>query len=307
MAEIHDLLTQHGKQSLAGTTDRRAVEAAAAYMADEDATIGFIYSGWCQTALPHKRLGDGEGWQVRAESITLVIEPGMRSSQGLNERPVSVGVPYGSRARLILLYLQSEAVRTNSPEVELGPSLRVWLSRLGIPAGGKSIREVREQAERLSRCRITFELRMGKRMSLLNHSIIESALFDEGDDGAVFAQTATLSQSYYEMLRRHPVPLEDAAVRALTNNSLALDVYCWLAYRLHILTKARPVSWEALKAQFGHGYGRLDHFRTRFRDALTLALAVYPDARVGIAADYVTLMPSPPPVAKTLIAIAAPA
>jgi hypothetical protein len=29
-------------------------------------------------------------------------------------------VPYGSMARLILLYLQTEAVRTNDPEVKLG-------------------------------------------------------------------------------------------------------------------------------------------------------------------------------------------
>jgi hypothetical protein len=66
-----------------------------------------------------------------------------------NGPPVRVGVPYGSRARLILIYLQSEALRTNSREVELGRSLRVWLGRMGIPIGGKSMAEVRDQAERI--------------------------------------------------------------------------------------------------------------------------------------------------------------
>ena len=37
-----------------------------------------------------------------------------------------VGVPYGSRARLILLFLQSEALRTGGREIELGRSLRAW-------------------------------------------------------------------------------------------------------------------------------------------------------------------------------------
>ena len=39
-----------------------------------------------------------------------------------------VGVPYGSRARLIILYLQSEALKTQSREVELGKTLHAWLT-----------------------------------------------------------------------------------------------------------------------------------------------------------------------------------
>jgi CDP-glucose 4,6-dehydratase len=44
-------------------------------------------------------------------------------------------------------------LRTNNREIELGKSLHAWLRRLGIPIGGKSMRDVRDQAERLSRCR----------------------------------------------------------------------------------------------------------------------------------------------------------
>ena len=57
-------------------------------------------------------------------------------------------MPYGSRARLIILYLQSEALKTNSREVELGKTLHAWLKRLDIPIGGKSMAAVRDQAER---------------------------------------------------------------------------------------------------------------------------------------------------------------
>ncbi len=38
----------------------------------------------------------------------------------------------------MLLYLQTEAIRTSNPEVELGRSMHAWLSRMGIPAGGKN-------------------------------------------------------------------------------------------------------------------------------------------------------------------------
>jgi RNA-directed DNA polymerase len=61
-------------------------------------------------------------------------------------------------ARLILLYLQTEAVRSNNPEVELGRSMHAWLARMGIPAGGKNYKLVSEQARRISACRLTFLL-----------------------------------------------------------------------------------------------------------------------------------------------------
>src|SRR4051794_12249659 len=82
-----------------------------------------------------------------------------------------------------------------------------------------------------------------------------------------------------------------------------LDLYCWLANRLHVLPGARAVSWTALKAQFGTGFGRLDHFRPVFIENLELARAVYPDAMVEVTERGVNLMPSRPPVVPKLIAI----
>jgi len=300
MGTVHKLLEEKGKQGVLqlGMLDRREVEAAASYMTDEDVGIGFLYSGWCQAALPHRRLPDDEIWQIRGERLVLLVEPGVRvAAEG---KPVPVGVPYGSRARLILLYLQSEALRTGSREIELGGSLRAWLHRLGIPTGGKSIAAVRDQAERLARCRLSFHVTNGKAAGLVNQSIVDSALFLEADDtarGSGFVERARLSEGFFEQLKRHPVPLEESAVRAVSNNSMALDAYAWLAYRLHSLTSPRPVSWRALRAQFGAGFARSDNFKSHFTASLRLALAVYPDARVDLGDEGIVLHQSRPPVA----------
>jgi hypothetical protein len=300
MGTVHQLLEAKGKQgALALGRERQEIEAASAYMSDEDAAIGFLYSGWCQAALPHRRLPDSEGWQIQSERTTLIVEPGMRP--GLAGRPEPVGVPYGSRARLILIFLQSEAIRTKSREIELGGSLRAWLHRLGIPQGGSSIATVREQAERLSLCRLTFRVQSGNAMGLVNQSIVDTALFlDERPDGqgSLFMEKAKLSEGFYTQLQRHPVPLEESAIRAVSNNSQALDIYAWLAYRLHSLPSPRPVSWRALRPQFGASFGRLDNFRARFLANLKLAMAVYPFARVDVTDAGLVLHPSRPPVAK---------
>ena len=307
MGEVHKLLREEGRllreegreAALRSDIDRRVVEAAAAYLASEDVEVGFLYSGWAQAALPHKRLPDNTPWQVTTERVTLIVQPGLRAVP--EGEPVSVGVPYGSRARLILLYLQSEALRTNSREIELGGSLHAWLRRREIPIGGKSMRDVRDQAERLSRCRMTFTIRQGSRTGLVNQNLLDTSMFVEDDNaqGCLFIETATLSELFFQQLKTHPVPIEETAVRQIANNSMALDVYCWLAYRLHALTDPTPISWRALHQQFGRGVKRLDHFKDQFKETLALALAVYPDAEVEVHERGVTLRPSRPPVAPS--------
>ena len=301
MGEVHDLLERHGKQgTLRFDIDRRVVEAAADYLSDEDGGLGFIYSGWAQAALPHKRLADDAPWQVQNDRVSLLVEPGRKRLP--DGRLAWVGVPYGSRARLILLYLQTEALRTGSREIELGKSLRAWLKRMGIAVGGKSVADVREQAERITRCRLTFEVQQGGRSALVQQLIVDQALFtdDGGEDsgGSHFLERTKLSEVFFEQLRRHPVPIEDTAIRAINRHSMALDIYCWLAYRLHALQGPTPVTWRSVHLQFGGGVRRLDHFRQTFSEQLGLALAVYPEARVDVLPAVLQLSPSRPPVAE---------
>jgi Plasmid encoded RepA protein len=308
VAAVHRLIETLGQQGAlkAAETegDRRAVEAAINYMSDEEAGIGFLYSGWCQAALPHKRLADDAVWKLQTERVTLIVEPGRRNLPG--DDTAFVGVPYGSRARLILLYLQSEALRTDSRNIELGKSLNAWLVKLGIPVGGKSFGDVKEQADRLSRCRLTFHVQQGGRAGLINQNIVDHAMFVSDDDSgqdSLFVETARLSETFFEQLKKHPVPLEDAAIKAISNNSQALDLYCWLAYRLHALPAARTVSWPALYAQFGSSYKKLAHFKMRFIDSLKVATAVYREADVELEEKGLILRPSRPPVAPRLVAV----
>jgi Plasmid encoded RepA protein len=302
MGTVHRLIEEKGQQVARtnGGFDRREIEAAIAYMADEDNAIGFLYSGWCQAALPHRRLPNGKGWQIENGNTTLIVEPGMR--RGPAGEPEPFGVPYGARARLILIYLQSEAIRTKSREIELGRSLRAWMGRMGIPWGGESIASVRDQAERITRCRLTFQVTKGRTTGLMNQNIVDTALFLDNPvdgQGSLFLNTATLSESFFAQLQKHPVPLEEAAIRGLSNNSMGLDVYAWLAYRLHSLTGPTSVPWRALMAQFGGGFVQMNHFRAKFLENLALALAVYPDARVEAdGVNPLILHPSRAPVDK---------
>jgi hypothetical protein len=284
--------------------DRHLVTIAADVLTDEANDIGVTYSGFCQAALPHKKLGVDEPWVRRNEQITLMVEPGRLLKPGALE-PDLLGVPYGSRARLILLYLQTRALRSSCREVELGRSMRVWLQRMGIPHGGKSYAEVRDQAGRLSTCKLTFYYDAARgRTGFTNERIVDGGLMmldeeaGDGRQGSLFVEGVQLSESFYSALKKHPVPIWEPALRHIQNNSMALDLYVWLAYRLHVLLKPTPVHWGALHGQFGAGFKAQRHFRPTFISNLRLALATYPDARVDEQETGVILHPSRPPVAK---------
>ncbi|MBY0456352.1 MAG: hypothetical protein K2V38_03340, partial [Gemmataceae bacterium] len=80
---------------------------------------------------------------------------------------------------------------------------------------------------------------------------------------------------------------------------MALDVYVWLAQRLHRVPagKAQLVTWVNLDGQFGQGFDRLRDFRRAFLTTLRQVLAVYPGARLEVSEQGVSLWTSPPPVA----------
>jgi hypothetical protein len=132
---------------------RPLVDIAAEVLADDAQRIGISYTGFCLTALPHKRLPDEQPWEKKGHRVTLLVEPGRLKHGG---KIKLFGVPYGARARMILLYLQTQAIRTQSREVALGRSMRDWMERMGLAIGGETAHALREQAARISACSLKF-------------------------------------------------------------------------------------------------------------------------------------------------------
>jgi hypothetical protein len=299
MGVVHQLILREGlegaRRSVETRAERQAVEAAGIVLAEEVSRLGITHAGFAMTSLPHKRIEEPL-WRRQGHRTTLLVESG-RTGKGS-----WIGVPYGSVARLILLYLQTEAVRTGNPEVELGRSMHAWLARMGISGGGKNYKLVSEQARRISACRLTFLTEIPGAELRQNGAFVQDAITlttaAEERQRALWQDRVRLDEGFWRSLREHPVPVREEAVRAIGARSLALDVYIWLAYRLHSLTKATPVTWTALHGQFGAGFKAIRQLKPTFRDALALALAVYPEAKVALETNGVVLHPSPPAIPR---------
>jgi hypothetical protein len=113
-------------------------------------------------------------------------------------------------------------------------------------------------------------------------SISLSGLQSEGRQAALWEDRVRLDEGFWASLQEHQVPIRKEAIFALGRRSMAMDVYIWLAYRLHALTKPTPVTWAAVQGQFAAGYKDARFIRSVFMDAVYLALAVYPKARADI-------------------------
>src|ERR1700756_5661919 len=124
MAEVHQLIVLQGieeaRRQALSKHERQVVEAAYQVLSEDAEKIGFTYSGFALTSLPHKPQESGV-WRRESHNLTLLLQSGLDSAGN------PLGLPYGSHARFILLFLQSEAIRSQSREIELGSSMRTWL------------------------------------------------------------------------------------------------------------------------------------------------------------------------------------
>lgn len=300
MGEVHRLILRHGADGARALVEtkaaRQTIDAAAAILADEETRLGITHAGFAMTSLPHRRIEDPL-WTRQGGRTKLLVESG-RNGDGS-----WIGVPYGSVARLILLYLQTEAIRTNSPEVELGRSMRSWMTRMSLASGGRNYQLVAEQARRISACRLTFLTDLSSGAELRhNGAFVQDAISLAGISNeaqpSLWQDRVQLDTGFWKSLKNHPVPVREEAIKAIGPRSMAIDVYIWLAYRLHSLSKTTPVSWPAIHAQFGAGFKAIRQMKPVFVDALNLALAVYPEAQVDVGTTGVALHPSPPAVPK---------
>jgi hypothetical protein len=217
----------------------------------------------------------------------------------------TVGLPFGEKPRLILIHLTSEAMRTGSPVVEVEDSLTAYVRALGLPTSGIAIRTVKDQLARLAAATLRLAAVADGRAVQVNGPIIgQMELWAPTDprQRVLWPSRVQLSDPYFASVQRHAVPLARSAIRSLAHSAMGLDLYSWLAQRLHRITPGQPqaVSWEALKGQFGPGYARTVDFRRKFRLALRSVLAVYAEARIHDGDDGLLLHHSPPPIRKRM-------
>jgi len=272
-------------------TEALAIEAEAAIEAN---ALGFMARAMVQATMPHKKTTENE-FVRRNGAFTLSMLS-----------PAHIGLPYGSVPRLLMVWLTTEAVRTQSRELILGDNLSGFMRELGlVPTGGRwgSITRLKTQTKRLFSTSVSCTYDGKDKTALMGYRIADSALLwwdakAPPEQHSLWKSAVTLTEPFFKELTEHPIPIDMRALKAIKRSPLAIDLYCWLTYRMSYLSKRTEIPWPALAIQFGSEYSRTRDFKAAVLKELRKVMMVYGEVNVAEGKYGLILKPSPTHIKK---------
>ena len=220
-------------------------------------------------------------------------------------------LPYGNLPRLILAWVTTEAVQTQSRVLILGSSLSEFMRTLGMedrsgsPRGDRT--RLRNQMDRLfhSHVQLIYEDEQHK-ASVSSQVADRTDLWwnpKRPDEPSLWDSKILLSEAFFNEIISHPVPLDMNTLKALKRCALGLDLYLWLTYRTFALRTPQRLTWRRLYRQFGTDPAKssdkfiVRNFRQNVLRELQKIKLAWPELNYTTAPGVLILLPSTPAIA----------
>ena len=241
--------------------------------------------------------------------------PGNRTQYVRRNGPYKLGMtagidnklPFGNLPRLILAWVCTEAVRTQSRVLILGSSLSEFMDKLGMDSVGGARTRLRNQMRRLfnAHVQLVYEDKLGE--ASVNSSVASRTEFwwDPKRPGVpmLWDSKIELGEDFFNEIIRHPVPIDMNTLKALKRCSLGLDLYLWVAYRTFSLRRPLQLSWRQLYHQFDANPSNspnkraVQDFRRKVLRELKKIKLAWPGLNYATAPGALILLPSTPAIA----------
>ena len=276
---------------------------------EADADLGFMARTMALCSLPRSNPGDQHQYKRVNGPYKLILS-----------RTGEYKLPFGTLPRLLMAWLSTEGVKTQSPVLVLGKSLAEFMGKLSLHMSGGSNRgdrtRLRNQMDRLfnSTVQFIYEPKAPDGASLgvkdtFNSTVARKTHLvwnpKKPNEPVLWESTIELGQDFFNEIIRHPVPLDMNILKAMKRSPLGLDFYLWLTYRTFTLNRPLRLSWPALYRQFGvdpdkaNNTRTVDDFRTDCLRELKKIKTAWPDLHYTTAKGVLILSPSKPAIAPT--------
>ena len=261
---------------------------------EADPDMGFMARLMALCSLPRSNPGNQAQYVRQNGPYTLVM-----SVAGINK------LPFGTNPRLILAWVCTEAVRTQSRDIVLGRSLSEFMRKLGISStDGRGQARLRNQMERLFSCSVSMIYKDDNRQASAFAVLADLTDFwwnpKQPDQKGLWESKVRLSESFFNEIVSHPIPLDMNTLKALKRSPLGLDLYLWLVYRTFPLRAAQRITWKQVYRQFGSDPAKasdkntVQDFRSKVLRELKKIKLAWPDLNYGTARGLLILYPSSP-------------
>ena len=264
--------------------------------------LGFMARLMALCSLPRTNPGDRLQYKRVNGPYTLIM-----SATGDHK------LPFGNLPRLLLAWVSTEAVRTQSRELVLGKSLSEFMRTLGInsTSGGKRGEQtrLRNQMRRLfsAHVRLVYEHEHGE--ASVNSPVASRTEFwwnkRKPNERVLWESKIELGEKFFEEIISHPIPLDMNILKALKRSPLGLDLYLWVTYRTFALKRQQRLSWRQLYRQFGADPAKASdkrtvlNFRSKVLREFKKIKAAWPGLNYATAPGVLILLPSTPVIAPS--------
>lgn len=293
---------------------REGLETARKQLANENAALPFpssdirhMHVGLALCGLPYKRPKNDKANYVREYGRnSLAVQPGFLKNPHTGKMEEQ-GIPYGAKARLILLYVCSKALKEKSASITLPDSLSDFLTELGFPVTGGdkgTLKPFKEQMQRVFSARYVMGFWDGERSITKPQELAEEYEIwttSSADQPMLWKTRLTLAPRFYESLTKHALPLNIKALQLFQHSARQMDVIMWLAYRLRSISTPLHITWQQLFEQFGTPttagtespkYKRaLLDFRADFRKDIADILTAFPNLPLSVSQTGLKISP----------------
>ena len=266
---------------------------------EADPDLGFMARMMALCSLPRSNPGNRSKYVRRNGPYTLGMTAG-----------INTNLPFGNLPRLILAWVCTEAVRTQSRVLVLGKSLSDFMRALGVYSssggrGGVQTR-LRNQMKRLFGCTVTMIYEEPGGFARVSSLVADKHEFwwneRKPDQPMLWESKIELGEKFFNEIVSHPVPLNMNTLKALKRSPLGLDLYLWLVYRTFALRAPQQITWRQVYRQFGVAPNRasdkrtVDAFRTKALRELKKIKLAWPGLNYTTAPGVLILHPSIPAI-----------
>ena len=263
---------------------------------EADPDLGFMARMMALCSLPRTNPGNRHQYKRVNGPYKLVMIAGADNK-----------LPYGNLPRLLVAWVCTEAVRTQSRELILGSSLSEFMGKLGMDSIGGARTRLRNQMRRLfnAHVQLIYEDKLGE--ASVSSSVADRTEFwwnpKRPAERMLWNSKIRVGEDFFNEIIRHPVPIDMNTLQALKRCSLGLDLYLWLVYRTFALRAPLRLSWRQVYRQFGLHPDKasdkrtvLDFRRKVLRELKKIKIA-WPDLNYSTAPGVLILLPSTPAIA----------
>ena len=261
--------------------------------------VGFMARLLALCTLPRTNPGDRTQYKHVNGPYTLIM-----SCSG------AAKLPYGTLPRLLLAWICTEAVRTQSRMLTLGASLSTFMRKLGIdPSGGGKRGDrtrLRNQMQRLFSATVQLTHQDTRGSHAITSPIASEVTLwwdpSHADAPILWNSTIELGEKFFTEIIACPVPLDMNVLKAMKRSPLGLDLYLWLTYRTFGLKSPLRLSWRQLYRQFGStvksDVRTVDYFRKDVMRELRKLHTAWPELSYRLPTGFLELRPTPPRIAQ---------